>query len=106
MEKEMTQDEIIFENTQGDHKTGWYREYPYKSSGNILHWLYVYAGLNVAETAIVHSDHVTYHGEVYATFTWNDELQLPVFKFGEKVPAYFQKKQDVYLNGLKNQKAN
>ena len=48
-----------------------YSNYRGKSIGRILHYLYKYCGLNVAETALIGDGKVTYHGELFATYEWS-----------------------------------
>lgn len=73
-----------------------------------MHWLYVYYGLNVAESAQFGSgdSSIKMWGETIATFTWNDELQMPVFEFYKvkHLPdvEYLTTRQEIYIDGMKN----
>lgn len=60
----------------------WYDQYEGQSVGRILHFLYEYCGLNIAEQAIVGNSkiHYPYEGHHIATFTF-DEFDVPTFVF-------------------------
>jgi hypothetical protein len=52
--------------------------------GRVIHFLYHYAGMDVAEHATIGSDRVEYRGKAFATYTWSDrfgEADVPVFAF-------------------------
>lgn len=55
-----------------------------RCTGRIIHFLYHYCGLDVAEQATIGASDVTYCGQRIATFTWHASFGLadvPVFAF-------------------------
>lgn len=92
----MTQEEIRFYNMENNHKGGWFREYPFKSVGNAMHWIYVYAGLHIADSSTYGNGTVDFYGKRVATFVWDDEKGMPIFNFmGEYEHA--EEQQKIYL---------
>jgi hypothetical protein len=52
--------------------------------GRVIHFLYHYAGMDVAEHATIGGDSVEYRGKSFAEYTWSDrfgEADVPVFSF-------------------------
>jgi len=96
---ELSQEEIRFQNTAIKHYSGWWSDCPYKSVGSIMHWIYVYSNLQNAESIIIHEDHVTLRGRSYATFSFDDSLQIPIFKFSDD-HEWERLTQEAYLKGL------
>lgn len=101
-----TQNEIALELIKSRHISNWYLDKPYKSLGSVLHWLYVYTILDIAETAMVGGQStsgaiVKYRSEPFAHIYWNDELQMPIFVFLEHKPTNsYWKKEGTHLQYL------
>lgn len=92
---------IRLENMKGNHEHGWYKQYTYMSLGCLLHWVYVYSMLKYAET--VCSDmrgNLTYHGKPFASYTFDDVLQMPIFKFAPEY-KWIEENQEIYVNNLR-----
>lgn len=52
--------------------------------GRVIHFLYHYAGMDVAEHATIDGDRVEYRGKPFATYKWSDTIGLcdvPEFTF-------------------------
>lgn len=52
--------------------------------GRVIHFLYHYAGMSVAEYATIGSDRVEYRGKTFATYTWSNDfgkVDVPIFTF-------------------------
>jgi hypothetical protein len=52
--------------------------------GRVIHFLYHYAGMDVAEHATIGADRVEYRGKLFATYGWSDrfgQCDVPVFEF-------------------------
>lgn len=101
----MTQQEIMFDNTHTTHLSGWWREYDYGTHGNIMHWAYVYFGLNIADSCTYgfnKSDigEVTYHGVVIANYNLDEKLRIPIFFNIEENYSYAAYRQEMYIKGL------
>jgi len=77
----MTQDEIRYLNMDADHLGGWCWNSPFKSLGNVIHWIKVYSTLHIAESITVGSDSVNLYGEKIADIEWDEELKMPIFKW-------------------------
>lgn len=100
---EKTQQEIRLERIISDHEYSWYKEYSYGTIGNIIHWIYVYCGLHIAEYIQVGEGSVTLYNQPFATFEKNDKLQLPIFYFNSSHPYYrseFEEEQKIYLESI------
>jgi len=98
---EKTQDQIHLENLENRYAHGWYNDYPFKSIGNIIHWLYVYGYQNY-DTAIIGEKKVwtgLSQKEVIATFIWQDELQMPIFDFEPRF-SWLAKEQEFYIDKI------
>lgn len=104
--KELTQEEIIFENTEFDHLGGWWGSYKYGSIGNVMHWAYVFFGLDIADRAQygMTNDVGEMHcwGKLVANFRLDEELKMPIFYNINDEYAHAAYKQNIYLSGLKN----
>jgi hypothetical protein len=74
-----TQEEIKFYNMHTNHIGGWYSECPFKSAGNLIHWIYVYAGLPVADSITVGQDGIDYLGQKLVLYEFNEDIQMPEF---------------------------
>lgn len=71
---------ILYENMSQDHQFGWYSRYKPKSFGCVLHWVYVYAGLSVADRVEFKNDHViSIGGGCEVGYKWENDI--PVFDF-------------------------
>lgn len=99
---DLKQQEIRFENMDINHKGGWFREYPFRSVGNVMHWIYVYAGLHVADSATYGDGTVDLHGKRVATFIWDETLKMPVFDFKSGY-EHADEQQTIYISFLKKQ---
>lgn len=66
--------------------------YKGKSVGRIIQFIYRYCGCHIAERIQIGNKEITYFGEPFATFEW-DEKEIPHFTFSEKF-KHFQKIQD------------
>ena len=91
----------VFSNLFARHLTAYCHDSPYKSIGNIIHWIAVYSGLSVAEQVIIDTVlcKVTYKGEDYASFSFDEDLRMPIFEFhGER--THLKMFQDMTLHGL------
>jgi len=99
---EKPQEQIHFENLYLRHKSGWWRDKPFESLGNIIHWLYVYGTMQIAENCIVGDGYVKYH-DFYMKFKFTDENpHMPYFyDLNDEKYDFILKSQEYYLNGLK-----
>ena len=79
-------------------ESSWWKKYPYKSLGEILHWLYVYCNLNIAEKAIVSKSTIMYCNVLFADFKYDEEKKMPIFQF---VDASWNEAQRKYFNLIK-----
>ena len=64
--------------------------------GRVIHFLYHYAGMDVAEHAQIGGDRVEYRGKVFAKFTWSDsfgECDVPVFEFMDDADGWLNQAQ-------------
>lgn len=95
----LSQEEIRFQNVAVNHYAGWWHDCPYKSIGSIMHWIYVYSNLHIAESIIIGQDSATLFGKPYCTFMFDDSLQMPIFKF-ENGHEWERLNQEAYLKGL------
>lgn len=98
---EEEQEGIRFNNMLLTHWTGYCYESPYKSIGSISHYIHVYGGsVGVASTIRIGDSEVEFLKSKIADFTFDDTLQMPIFKF---VDAYSSvaEQQDIYLRHIK-----
>lgn len=95
------QHQIIFENLYIKHKGGWWRNKPFKSLGNIIHWLYVYGTLGIAEICTVGDGYVKYY-EFTMKFKFTDEYpHIPYFyDLDNDKYDFILENQMYYLDGL------
>ncbi len=63
-----------------------------RSIGRVLHFLYHYCGLNIAETVQVGDGFVRLYGESFATFDWIED-DIPVFTFTCRNRDIYEKNQ-------------
>lgn len=102
--KEKSQDQIHFENLYVKHKGGWWTNHPSQSVGNIIHWLYVYGTLDIAERVTVGNGFVNLYDKPLCQFKFTEENpNLPYF-FDFIDPEKYDfiiNSQNHYLNGLK-----
>ena len=101
-ETDKSQEQIIFENLYRTHKGGWWRNHPFRSVGNVIHWLYVYGTLQIAELCTVGDGYVEYH-DMRMKFKFTDENpHIPHFYgLDNEKYSFILKNQEYYLNGLK-----
>jgi len=98
---EKSQDEIKFENLYSNSLGGFWSHYQYESMGNVIHWLYTYTNLDIAEQATIGGGEVHYRGELLARFTFNPKLEMPIFyEINDKLYPYFSENQERYITGL------
>lgn len=100
---ENTQEQLELKNIQFRIKDGYLKNHPFKSLGNVLHWLYVYGNLKLAESATVGNGIVTYNGKNLASYVFDEQLQMPIFTFDLKFDfwgAELFRKQALYLKDL------
>jgi hypothetical protein len=76
---EMTQDEIKYINMDSNHLSGWLWNAPFKSLGNVIHWIYTYSNLHIAESIQVGNNVVELYGKKIADIEC--DLNLPI-RFG------------------------
>ncbi len=69
----------------------WYSKYKGRSIGRILHFLYHYTNVDIAGRATISNGTILYCGEVIATYEWEGETDMPVFKFAND---FFNKNQE------------
>jgi len=61
--------------------------YKGQSIGRVLHFLYHYCNLHIAENVTVGDGEVRLHGDLFATYVWEDDV--PNFMFvGENAGTY------------------
>lgn len=95
---------IRFTNILTNHLAGWWRNYEPGTCGNVIHWIYTYSMLSVAENVQVGNGTVTLHGEDFATYTFDDKLNIPVFDFCNKDKHdWIIDNQRIYLEGLERE---
>jgi len=95
MKEIKTQEQIIVENILS--KMLYYNNVPYKSLGSVLNMLYAYNFLQY-DTCQVGNNQVTVHGNIIATFVFDDNLKLPVFTFNDYDPEHLSYYQNIYLD--------
>jgi hypothetical protein len=102
MNNNKPQDQIIFENLYLRHKGGWWRNKPFNSLGNVIHWLYVYGTLQIAEICTVGDGYVKYH-DFMMKFKFTDENpHIPYFyDLDNENFNFILENQMYYLDGLK-----
>jgi len=76
---EMTQDEIKYINMDSNHLSGWLWNAPFKSLGNVIHWIYTYSNLHIAEPIQVGNNVVELYGKKIADIEWNAKMKIPTF---------------------------
>lgn len=101
--EEKSQEQIIFENLHSSHLGGWWRSYPPKSLGNVIHWIYVYGKLDIAERVTVGDGEVHDQGYLFMRFKFTEENpDIPYFyDLQSDKYDYIIDNQEYYLSGLK-----
>jgi hypothetical protein len=101
---ELSQEQIKFDNLKSRSISGpWYKKDRTNRSGTIgeiIHWIYVYRGLDLSEQVCIGSGKVTYAGKLIATYTTDKDLDMPVFIFTEEYKD-MQDNQDLLIKGFK-----
>lgn len=98
-----SQKQISFENLYLRHKSGWWRNHPFESLGNIIHWLYVYGTLQIAENCTVGNRYVNYHNFTMKFKFADENPHIPYFyDLDNNKYDFILKSQEDYLDGLKN----
>ena len=100
---EKSQDQIKLENLHTKHLGGWWGTYPPKSLGNIIHWLYTYGTLDIAERVTVGDGEIHWFGRLMLKFKFMDENPEIPFFYDLEYPEYdfILINQEKYLDGLK-----
>ena len=100
---EKSQEEIRFTNLYYDSKGGFWRHYKPGSMGNILHWIYVYGTLNLAEGVQVGEGQITWFGRPLMKHKDNPECPDVPYFYDLEYPefGFILKNQEAYLDGLK-----
>lgn len=105
----MTQEMIRFNNMKNTFQIGsWWGNGEYKTIGQILKFIYLYCGMHLAERVLVGDGEVlTPGGRILATYTFDDNLEIPVFQFLNTQYDYsthaYEENQRIYIAGLKNE---
>lgn len=86
--------------------SGPYNRYGYKSFGSIIHWVYVYTSMiSIADTVTVGDGTVLLYGKPFATYVFDEDLQIPVFSFESEHPFndnYYNRRQATFMEGMKS----
>lgn len=99
---ELSQEQIKYENLKINAQLGEWKNYPFMSLGNALHWIYVYTkSSDIASTIQVGQNEVTYRGKPMASIIWDDKLRMPLFTFTSEYEWIAQAQKD-YFYGLIN----
>ena len=98
------QNKIQFENLHTKHLGGWWGNSPIKSLGNIIHWLYTYGTLDIAEQVTVGDGEVHWFGRLMVKFKYTEENPEIPFFYDLEYPEYefIMINQEKYLQGLKD----
>lgn len=100
---EKSQEQIRFENMYVDSIGGWWSEYPLGSAGNIIHWIYVYTMLRIADSVTVGENEVQLYEKPLARFVIDEERQMPIFIIlNNDIDPNFYENQEIFLQGLKD----
>lgn len=79
-----------------------FKNNPLKSVGNIMHWIYVYGNLSVAEDIQIGENNVYYNGKLLCEFNISSENNIPIFHgFSEKY-KWIDDNQYLFLRKLNN----
>jgi len=76
-------------------------KYPYKSIGFIIEHLKVLGYLHY-DTAIIHNDKIDAFGKTVATYTYDEELQFPLFNIIDVDLNYYNLINNALYIGVKN----
>lgn len=98
---EKSQEQIIFENLHTSHYSGWWGNYPSKSLGNIIHWIYVYGTLAMAENVIVGDNEIHLRGNLLMKYKYVNDIPY-FYDLQDEKYQFIIDNQEIYLNGLKN----
>jgi hypothetical protein len=95
-----SQEQIQFESILCKTYDGEYRGAPYRSIGNVIHWIRAFGFLRYDEVTIGYSSEqmvgaVQFFDKLVAFYELNDQLQMPVFLFTEDY-QYCEEQQDLY----------
>lgn len=102
---EKSQHQIRFENLFYRSKGGWWNSYKFGSSGNLIHWVYVFSEmLNVAEQVIIGEKELTLNGKHFADVKLDEKLQMPIFS-NIQWHKHFEENQKIYHEGLSKYKS-
>lgn len=85
---------------------GWYNEYPYKTVGELINYIYAYSGLlRIAEQIVIGVGYVQWGDSQLATYTYDDQLKMPIFVFNEDISTcdLMKENQDIYLKGQREE---
>lgn len=100
----MNQDEIKFYNMTIEHQIGWLYESPFKSGGNLIHWIKVYSALHIADTIKIGEGSITLYGKILLKHEFDEELKMPVFSVDDEcnkeesnIAEWIIKNQIIYL---------
>ncbi len=96
----MEQEKIIYENTLLNLQISEYKSYPFKSLGNVIHWLKAY-GILEYDRITIGNYQVDLFGKLVATFYFDENKEMPIFNFTEKW-SWLDKKQKNYLENKIN----
>lgn len=100
---ELEQERLRYENMQFSRKM-WYSEYTGQSVGKIIHFLYVYGGLNASDYCQIGNGEIIYYGKRVGVYHWEKigDLDIPIFSFDKNsswkdwIPE-MEKNQTIYL---------
>lgn len=98
----MEQEKIVFKNLFIKHMSGYCREYASGTFGNIIHWIYVYSNLNIADTIQVGENKVYYLEKELCEFYQSSMRDMPIFNGFDKEYKYIDEKQDIFLRQINN----
>lgn len=86
------------ENVEFMYTERLYKHSQYKTSAQVLEYLYVLLGYEVMETSQIEGNTVRYC-KVFATFCWDDALEIPIFTFEPDYPRAQEatKRQEILL---------
>lgn len=109
----MTENEkICFSNMKNKLKLGnWWGNGEYGTVGQILQFIYLYCGMNLAERLLVDASAVYYPSEkedTFAIYHFDSVFKIPVFIFcgkymTESEKEMYEENQRIYLEGLRNE---
>lgn len=98
--KNKSQEQIRFENLYTSHYGGWWKNYSPKSIGNIIHWIYVFGTLTMAETVTIGDNKIYWHGNLLMKFKYLDDMPY-FYELQDEKYQFIIDNQEIYLKGLK-----